>query len=205
MTETVLLVRHGETTWNRDGRIQGWADSTLTERGREQARALGSHLAAAYDVDRLVASDLRRTRETATLLDDVGVGPAPEFSRAWRERDFGELQGLTRGEISERVPEYEPDGSLLAVESVPGGESLGAFEERVLDGWKRLVDELEDGKTAAVVTHGGTIRAALVAVSGRDLAGVAPEFSPTNCGVTAIQCESNPCIVRRDETDHLSP
>ncbi|MFC7197080.1 hypothetical protein ACFQL4_24575 [Halosimplex aquaticum] len=56
------------------------------------------------------------------------------------------MQGLTRAEIAERIPEYDPDGSLLAVESVPGGESLSAFEERVLDGWERLVEELGEGR-----------------------------------------------------------
>ncbi|MFC7197079.1 histidine phosphatase family protein [Halosimplex aquaticum] len=80
MTATLLLVRHGQTTWNRDGRIQGWADSTLTERGREQARALGSHLSAEYDVDRLVASDLRRTRETVGLLRRRVSGRIPSSS-----------------------------------------------------------------------------------------------------------------------------
>ncbi|WP_415379678.1 histidine phosphatase family protein [Halosimplex sp. TS25] len=204
MTATVLLVRHGETIWNRDGRIQGWADSTLTERGREQARALGSHLDSEYDLDRLVASDLQRTRETAALLDEAGIGPDPAFERAWRERDFGDWQGLTRAEIAERLPEYDPDGSLLAVASVPGGESLGAAERRVLDGWERLVAEVGDGETAAVVTHGGPIRAVIAAVSGRDLAAVAPEFSPTNCGVTAIRCATEPAVVRRDATGHLS-
>ncbi|WP_436925197.1 histidine phosphatase family protein [Halosimplex amylolyticum] len=204
MTGTVLLVRHGETTWNRDGRIQGWADSSLTDRGREQARALGSHLAAEYDLDRLVASDLQRTRETAALLDEAGVGPDPAFERAWRERDFGDWQGLTRAAIAERHPEYDPDGSLLAVASVPGGESLDAFEERVLDGWDRLVGEVADGGTVAVVTHGGPIRAVLAAVSGRDLAAVAPEFSPANCGLTAIRCETEPAVLRRDVTNHLS-
>jgi hypothetical protein len=51
---TAVLVRHGETAWNREGRVQGWAPTSLTDRGREQARTLGAHLASAYDVDRAV-------------------------------------------------------------------------------------------------------------------------------------------------------
>ena len=65
---TVLLVRHGETTWNRSGRVQGWAPTPLTERGHEQAAALGAHLASTVDVDRLVSSDLRRAQETARYI-----------------------------------------------------------------------------------------------------------------------------------------
>ncbi|WP_436930080.1 histidine phosphatase family protein [Halosimplex halobium] len=204
MTGRVLLVRHGETTWNRDGRIQGWADATLTAAGREQARAVGDRLADAHDLDRLVVSDLKRTLETASLLRAAGVAAEPERARAWRERDFGELQGLTRTAIATRHPEYHREGSLLAVRSVEGGESLSAFETRVLEGWERLVEELEGGETAAVVTHGGPIRAVLAAVTGRELAALAPEFSPANCGVTELAVDGAACsVVDRDGTDHL--
>ncbi|QLH80601.1 histidine phosphatase family protein [Halosimplex pelagicum] len=204
VTGRVLLVRHGETTWNRAGRIQGWADATLTEEGREQARAVGSHLVDAHSVDRLVVSDLRRTLETAEVLRAVGVRADPERARAWRERNFGELQGLTRTAIASRHPEYHRDESLLSVRSVAGGESLSAFETRVREGWERLVDELAAGETAAVVTHGGPIRAVLAAVTGRELATLASEFSPANCGLTEIELSGPDAqVVGRDGTDHL--
>lgn len=77
----LLLVRHGETTWNRDGVIQGWADSSLTDRGRRQARAVGRRLAG-EGVDRLVASDLQRARETAAVLGEAGVDAAPTLASA---------------------------------------------------------------------------------------------------------------------------
>ncbi|ELZ29182.1 phosphoglycerate mutase [Halosimplex carlsbadense 2-9-1] len=204
MTGTVVLVRHGETTWNRAGRIQGWADATLTEDGREQARAAGSHLADSHAVDRLVVSDLKRTLETADALRTAGVAAEPERARAWRERDFGELQGLTRTAIASRHPEYHRGGSLLAVRSVEGGESLSAFETRVRDGWDRLVGDLGASETVAVVTHGGPIRAVLSAVTGRELASLASEFSPSNCGLTEISVAgSGPEVVVQDGTDHL--
>lgn len=205
MTGRVLLVRHGETTWNRAGRIQGWADATLTETGHEQARAVGSHLVDAHDIDRLAVSDLKRTLETADVLREVGVDAGPERARAWRERDFGELQGLTRTAIASRHPEYHRGGSLLAVQTVEGGESLSAFETRVREGWKRLVDGLSEDETVAVVTHGGPIRAVLAEVTGRDLASLASEFSPANCGLTEIAVDgSGSEVVLQDGTDHLS-
>jgi len=205
MTGRVLLVRHGETTWNRAGRIQGWADATLTEAGREQARAIGSHLVDSHSVNRLVVSDLTRTLETADALRAVGVEADPERARAWRERDFGELQGLTRTAIASRHPEYHRGGSLLAVRSVDGGKSLSAFETRVREGWERLVSDLGAGETVAVVTHGGPIRAVLSAVTGRELASLASEFSPSNCGLTEISVEGSGAeVVLQDGTDHLS-
>jgi len=204
MTGRVLLVRHGETTWNRAGRVQGWADATLTEAGREQARAVGDHLVDAYAVDRLVVSDLKRTLETADALRQAGVAAESERARAWRERDFGDLQGLTRTAIASRHPEYQRGGSLLAVRSVAGGESLSAFETRVRDGWERLVDGPGAGETVAVVTHGGPIRAVLATVTGRDLASLAGEWSPSNCGVTAVAVDGTACsVAARDATDHL--
>lgn len=199
---TALVVRHGETTWNRDGRVQGWADSTLTDRGRRQARAVGARLAD-QRVDHLVVSDLQRTRETAALLQEAGVDAEPAFTRHWRERGFGTYQGLTREEIAARLPEYDPDGSLLAVADVPGGESLAEARERVLDGWEHLRATLEAGETAVVVTHGGPIRALLAAVTGRDLPTLAAEFSPANCGVTEIGLADGPVVRRRDDTAHL--
>jgi probable phosphoglycerate mutase len=200
----VLLVRHGETTWNRAGRIQGWADATLTEEGREQARAVGEQLVDSHSLDRLVVSDLKRTLETAEVLRAVGIGAGPERARAWRERDFGDLQGLTRTAIATRHPEYHRGGSLLSVRSVAGGESLSAFETRVREGWERLVGEVADGETVAVVTHGGPIRAVLAEVAGRDLASFATEFSPSNCGITEISVDgSGSDVVLQDGTDHL--
>ena len=74
-TTTVLLVRHGETTWNRERRVQGWAPSALTERGKQQARAAGRAIAEGHAVDRIVASDLRRAAETACSAGRAGSTP----------------------------------------------------------------------------------------------------------------------------------
>jgi len=199
---TLFLVRHGETTWNRDGKIQGWADSSLTEPGRRQARAVGARLAA-EGVDRLVVSDLQRTRETAAVLGEAGVEVAPMFERAWRERDFGEYRGLTRAEVATRHDHYDPDGSLVAIEDVPEGELLDDFEERVRAGLDAVAADLDGDETAVVVTHSGAIRAAVAAVTGRDLGTLAREWSPDNCGLTAIECVGDRSIRFRDDTAHL--
>ena len=198
---TVLLVRHGETTWNVEGRIQGWAGAPLSGRGREQARATGSYLAD-VGVDRLVVSDLQRTQETAHLVAEGGLGTDPSYERGWRERDFGDVQGLDHAVAAERFSGHDPDASLTAVEDVPGGESLASFRGRVLDAWETLPADLDD-ETAAVVTHGGPIRAVVAAVTDRPIADLAREWSPANCGVTELDVAGEPRLVRHDDTGHL--
>jgi probable phosphoglycerate mutase len=188
---TVVLVRHGETDWNRENRMQGWAPSTLTDRGREQARTLGGHLSGTYDFDRLVASDLRRTRETTALLREHGVAPDPTFDRAWRERDFGVYQGLTKAEIFERYPEFAVTSGVPAVREVPeNGESLLAARERVLAGWERLLDDA-DGETVLVVTHGGPIYLLLGHVRGQDIITAVTDHSQHNCAINELRVDGN--------------
>ncbi len=183
---TVVLVRHGETDWNRQGRVQGWAPSRLTDRGREQARALGDHLADRYDFDRLVASDLRRTRETTTLIREHGVTPDPTFDRAWRERDFGVYQGLTETEVFEQYPEFAVTNGIEAVREVPeNGESLLAARERVLKGWARVLEDAA-GETVLVVAHGGPIYLVLGHVRGQDIVTAVMGHSQHNCAINEL-------------------
>jgi len=195
---TVVLVRHGETDWNRQGRIQGWAPSRLTDRGREQARALGRHLADTYDVDRFVASDLERARETAALLREAGVDPEPTFDRAWRERNFGVFQGFTKETIFERFPEYAAESGIEAARECPeGGESLLEVRERVIDGFKAVTD---DDDTVLVVTHGGPIYLLLGYVRGHDLLASVTDHSQHNCSVNELRVGEDSEVVRHNET-----
>ncbi len=154
---TVLVVRHGETPWTREGRVQGWAAVPLTERGREQARAAGRHVASDPDhgPDRLVASDLRRTKETATLVADeldLTVATDPD----WRERHFGQYQGFS-DERYERVREGGSEAAadgLDVGETATYGESWADLHDRVDDAWDRLDHA---GETVVVVTHNGPV------------------------------------------------
>lgn len=138
---TVLLVRHGETDWNRNRLVQGWAPVALNERGREQARAVGAHLGNTYDIDSVIASDLRRTRETAALVGQSGVKSAPVFERDWRERGFGVFQGLDYESVFGEHPEYDvASGNTDALTVRPeNGESLLDLRERVLRGWEAVL------------------------------------------------------------------
>ena len=192
---TVLLVRHGETTWNRDRRIQGWAPSSLTDRGREQAAAVAAHLAAG-GVDRVVASDLRRAKETARAVTGATGAPAT-FDPGWRERGFGVYQGLPYDDLFSGHPEFAfGESGYAAAEVVPeGGESVLEARERVLDAWARLLADLGDGETVAVVAHGGPIRLVVGHLRGWDVVRSVLDVETPNCSVTEVAVRSDPELV----------
>jgi broad specificity phosphatase PhoE len=156
---TLLLVRHGETDWNADGRLQGQTDRPLSDYGRRQARQLADALAA-EKLDAVYASDLARARETAEIVAArlrLPVVLDPDL----REKDWGTWEGLTAVE-RERV------------EFV--GESTEAHQERMLRALRRISERHADGGSVLVVTHGGSMRRVQTAALGMALPVV------ENCG-----------------------
>ncbi len=172
---SVLLLRHGETDWNRQGRMQGRGDSPLTLRGAAQADAL-ARAAALLGVRRVLASPLGRARATAERVA-VAAGCPRELRDALVEMDFGQLAGLTLDEVREKRP-----GLLEAREDDrwnhrwPGGESYADVLERLETG---LADDLPlrtRGPTA-IVAHQSVNRALLAwlaSAPGAALAGTQP-------------------------------
>jgi probable phosphoglycerate mutase len=194
---TILLVRHGQTAWNRDGRIQGWAPVGLTERGVEQARSLGETIADEHAVDRIVTSDLRRAVETTRWLRRATGAPIRQDS-AWRERDFGVYQGLDSATLFEGHPEFAllDSGHWAAVADPDGGERLVDARERVLTAFDDLTAGLAEGETVLVVTHGGPIRAVLATLRGLDIVEMLTDLTVENCSVTELAvAEGQPTIV----------
>jgi broad specificity phosphatase PhoE len=154
MTTRILLVRHGQSEWNASGRWQGWADSSLSDLGRQQAYEAAAAVGA---VDAIVASDLERATQTALIISEaIGVGPVvtePDL----RERNVGEWTGLTRDEIEARWP-----GALDAWRSgdlpePPGGERNDDIVVRFERGLRRVATEFDGGEILAV-SHGGVMR-----------------------------------------------
>jgi broad specificity phosphatase PhoE len=143
---TLLLARHGETDWTREGRWQGWADPPLNDTGREQARRLAEELRTT-PFDAVYSSDLRRAFETAEILaapHDVPVLADPGL----REIDIGSWSGLTKTEIEERFPDRKR----------PDGETHEQHGARVRAAVIRIAQE-HLGQRILLVAHGGTIRA----------------------------------------------
>lgn len=155
----LLLVRHGETDWNADGRLQGQTDRPLSEFGRQQARRLADELAA-EDLEAIYSSDLARARETAEIVG-ARVGLPVMLDRGLREKDWGTWEGLTA---------VERDRVEFA------GESTEAHQERILRALQRISERHPGDGSVLVVTHGGSMRRVQTATMGMALPVV------ENCG-----------------------
>lgn len=163
---TILLVRHGETDWNREGRWQGHADPPLNDRGRAQARELAKQLEDVR-LDAVYASDLRRAWETAEIVAEPRRIPVVT-DRVLREIDVGEWSGLTSAEIRERFP----DGFRRHTDGGDGwehGEPHDAMSERIVRAVAAIAARYPDGRVLCVL-HGGVIRALLAHTARTDLA-----------------------------------
>jgi probable phosphoglycerate mutase len=157
---SLIVIRHGETDWNRQHRFQGQIDVPLNELGLEQARRLGLRLAA-EPIDLMIVSDLLRARQTAQAVADA-QGQAsvvqPLFEPLWREQGFGILEGLDVPTIKQRHADlwaqwlhHEADYALPQ-----GGESNTAFHARVMQAMQILLAR-HAGRRVVVVTHGGVL------------------------------------------------
>jgi broad specificity phosphatase PhoE len=151
----LILVRHGQTAVNAEGRLQGRIDAPLTELGRRQAAASGASLDPAT-VQRVVVSPLLRARETAAAFGLPASVPV-EVDERWVELDYGEWDGQPlRTMPSEEWDTWRRDASFAP----PGGESLVALEARVRAACADLSDEARDGDVV-VVSHVSPIKTAV--------------------------------------------
>ena len=150
----LLLVRHGQSTWNATGRWQGWADPPLSDLGRAQAEAAAP---AAAPVDAVVSSDLQRARETAEVMAAVLEIDGVHVEADLRERDVGDFTGLTRAEIEERWPGVLRPGFSATTSDHRFGESTDQVLTRVNAAIARLAAAFA-GQRVLVVTHGGVVR-----------------------------------------------
>jgi glucosyl-3-phosphoglycerate phosphatase len=172
--DRLILVRHGESTWNAEERLQGQLDPPLSDRGREQSRALAAIVDGVPD-ERIVCSDLTRARETAEL---IGLRPG-RFDPRWREIDVGSWGGRTAAEIDAQGDELT--NWRGGPRTAPDGETWAAFAARVAG----AVDELIGaGGSWLVVCHGGCIRAAAAHVTGADVLRLC---SPPNASATVFE------------------
>ncbi len=200
---TLLLCRHGESQWNHVGRIQGQSPDApgLTDRGREQARLLAERMRFA-GVDALVTSDLRRAAETVGFVSRA-LNLEPVEDSCWREIDLGDWQGLTRVEVAKRWPD-----TLEAVgrgEDPPrgGGETYAQLTTRTLDAIAAIAQR-HTSQTVCVVTHGGNVRSAMIALPGAP-DGVDVRSTPVfNTSVTVVQVAAGGArLIALPDTRHL--
>ncbi len=155
-TKRLILVRHGETAWNAEGRIQGMLDVPLNALGMQQAKLVADELARIVDVAEMVSSDLVRTRETATPIANA-TGFEPRFDVRIRERHFGVWQGMTyeewRIKDAEGMARYNAGDPDYGPE---GGETASQFLARCVSAVSDLVTASKE-KALILVTHGGVV------------------------------------------------
>jgi broad specificity phosphatase PhoE len=155
----LLLVRHGETDWNADGRLQGQTDRPLSDFGRDQARRLAEELES-EEIEAIYASDLSRAQETAEIVGER-LGLPIVLDPDLREKDWGTWEGLSAVE-RDRVDFV--------------GESTEAHQKRVLRALRRISERHAGAGRVLVVTHGGSMRRVQTAALGMALPVV------ENCG-----------------------
>jgi 2,3-bisphosphoglycerate-dependent phosphoglycerate mutase len=185
----LVLVRHGQSTWNLENRFTGWTDVGLTDLGREEALEAGKLLReGGYVFDVAYTSVLRRAIQTLWIvLQQMNLEWIPE-EKAWQlnERHYGALQGLNKAEMAqkfgeaqvkiwrrsydtpppalelddERHPRFDPRYASLTPEQLPATESLKLTLDRVLPYWhSTLAPVIKSGKRVIVAAHGNSIRA----------------------------------------------
>ncbi|MFZ5647045.1 MAG: alpha-ribazole phosphatase [Bacillota bacterium] len=163
----IFLIRHGETVWNSEMKLQGHTDIPLSERGIEQAKTLAERLSS-REISAVYCSDLQRAMETARHI--AGPRGLDLISlKSLREINFGQWEGHTFKEIKEKYGDLVKQWWSNPVNvSIPGGESLLGLVSRVVPAVRGIVEK-HDGEQVAVVCHGGPIRSLVSTVLDMDL------------------------------------
>ena len=204
MTELILL-RHGETDWNRELRFQGQVDVPLNATGHAQAQRLAQRLAA-EPVHHIVSSDLLRTRQTAQPI--LGLAPLAQSSELvtdalLREQNFGRIDGMRVEDIKTQHADVWAGWTQFQSDyAVPDGESTRQFHTRVMQAMHRLA-AVYAGQTLVVVTHGGVLDMLYRTVHGLGLNGPRQSTIP-NAGYNRVRFDAGRfAILNWADTTHL--
>ena len=207
------LVRHGQTAWNDENRIQGRSDQPLNAAGRAQAERLGVRFAA-HHVRGIFTSHLVRSRTTAEAITAPhragqagnGHGVAPVIEADLAEMHLGAWEGLTPAEVDERFSSaYQRWRQNPSSVLIPAAEPVHAFRERVRRVFGRLTAQMGQGEYV-VVSHGGVIAAVLADLLGADYDHLLRRLRLDNAGVTAVELDApTPHVLWVNSTTHLEP
>lgn len=208
-TTTILLIRHGETAWNAERRLQGHLDIALNAEGERQAAALGAALAR-EQIDLVISSDLARARQTAEAVQRARGAPDAgrvQLDAQLRERCYGGFEGLLYSEIAARFPLEFAAWQARNVDAVlpPGknqGETFRSFFDRAT---KAILGHAarHPGQTLALVAHGGVLECAYRAALGLPLE-TPRDFKVHNASVNRFVVEQGKLkLVSWGEIEHL--
>jgi ribonuclease H / adenosylcobalamin/alpha-ribazole phosphatase len=198
-----LLLRHGQTPYSTERRFAGRADIGLTTVGEQQAAAAATRLGKLGRVDAVVSSPLSRARLTAGAVADA-CGAEVAVEEGFAETDFGDWDGLTFAEASERDPAVLEAWLASSAAAPPGGESFVAVRERVLAGLSRLL-AANQGRTVVVVSHVTPIKILLAHALEAPLSSLYRMFLDTASLSRIDWYPDGPAVVRSlNDTAHLA-
>jgi probable phosphoglycerate mutase len=206
-TTNIILIRHGETAWNAERRLQGHIDTALNDEGQRQAGAVAAALAGEH-LDAVISSDLQRALQTAEAIAATR-GMAVRSDPALRERCFGGFEGLLYAEIEQRYPaEFAAwqarDIDALMPQGARSAESFRQFNQRVLAAilaWAAACP----GQSIALVAHGGVLECAYRAATGLPLE-TPRSFAVLNAGINRFAVEDGALrLTSWGEVAHLAP
>ena len=183
----VILVRHGKTIWNAEGRYQGKMDIPLNEEGKEQARRVGEALKN-FPIKAVFTSPLSRCMDTAReIARHHGLEVQPE--EGFKEIDHGEWEGMLASEVEERYPELLRLWRTKPAEvQMPGGESLKDVYDRAVEAFEKVVSQFSPEDLIVIVGHDATNKVIMCHLLGTDLNRFWA-FKQANCGITVIEYE----------------
>lgn len=181
----LVLLRHGQTDWNSQQRIQGQAESDLDETGHGQASAVARRLAGMEPVA-LWSSDLARARQTtAYLAKETGLDPA--FDARLREYHLGERQGITHGEYAAAHAAEHEEFRRGNYDVVPDGERRKAVAARMAEAMRELLDAAGPGEVALAVSHGAALKVAIIELLGWPAEVAQSVQAVDNCGWAVLE------------------
>ncbi len=200
----VILVRHGKTVWNAEGRYQGKMDIPLNEEGREQARKVGEALKD-FPVKAVYSSPLSRCKDTASEIAKHH-GLEVQVKEGFKEIDHGQWEGMLASEVEEKYPEllklWREKPSQV---KMPEGESLKDVYDRAVKAFEEVVSKHSDEDLIVIVGHDATNKVLMCYLLGTDLDKFWA-FKQANCGITVLEYhpETKKVIVHvANATGHL--
>ena len=201
MTTRLILIRHAETEWNREGRMQGFLDSPLTAAGESQGERLRARLASKR-LGAVYSSDSGRCRSTATLAL-AGTGAAPALLKDLRERNLGAWEGRLWADVQreepDRVTAYRADARFAP----PNGETFLDLQRRVFGALEGIVRDHPRG-AVAVFTSGAALRSGVMRAVRAD-PNAWGHWATWNASVTEIEARADRWrLVRYNDTAHLN-
>lgn len=178
------IIRHGQTNWNKEGRIQGKTDIELNEEGIKQAEE-AKRILKDYPIDMIVSSTLKRARKTAEIINEAKNVPII-FKEALEERGLGEFEGKTQQEFQDEIWNSEILANYSLNKEYKGVETIRSLCDRV---WG-LIEELKKkyvDKNILLVTHGGVTRAINGYFNGANEKGILEDLNLHNCEIRTFE------------------